>query len=86
MLLSGAGSITFVEGEQRIDAGDSFYMPSGLPHGFRVPPDGEAVLMINVEAPPGTDARKNLAKHLPRMAREAEALDAHVQSKGRGPK
>jgi quercetin dioxygenase-like cupin family protein len=50
MILSGKGALLFEDEEKWVDAGDSFYLPGGLRHGFWVPPGWTPVLMINVEA------------------------------------
>lgn len=67
MILSGRGTIVFEHDEKRTEAGDSFYLPGGTPHGFRVPKDGPPVLMINFEA--GTAILPTPPEKLPRNVR-----------------
>lgn len=84
MVLSGSGAITFDEGEQRTEAGDSFYLPAGTRHGFRVPKGGPPVLMINVEVAKGTVALPSLERVRRRLGREAKGTDAHDRSEPKG--
>jgi quercetin dioxygenase-like cupin family protein len=80
MVLAGNGAITFEEGEQKTEAGDSFYLPGGTRHGFRVPKGGSTVLMLNVEAPSGAGV-PDLATLRPRSA-TGEARRALARSHG----
>ncbi len=86
MVLSGAGAITFDEGEQRVDTGDSFYLPARLRHGFRVPGEGPPVLMINVEAAGGGVLQPSVMRELPKMVREAGPLDPPGRPENRTPR
>ncbi len=53
LLLSGAG-IVLVDGDERsVVAGDSYYFPAGVKHGFLVPADGEPVVMLDVSSAVG---------------------------------
>jgi quercetin dioxygenase-like cupin family protein len=71
MVLSGTGIMVIEDEEQRTEAGDSFYLPGGMPHGFRVPEEGPPVLLLNVEAGVGSDVPRSYARELPRIAWEA---------------
>jgi len=83
LVLSGTGAITFDEGEQRTEAGDSFYLPPGTRHGFRVPEEGPPVLMINVEAPRGSGLPPSGARERPRTVREVGRLGKLERSEPR---
>ncbi len=65
MLLSGSGTLVFEEEEQPAQAGDSFYLPVGLRHGFRVADGREPVVMLNVEARRDEATRPDPAAHAP---------------------
>jgi quercetin dioxygenase-like cupin family protein len=70
LVLSGTGAITFDEGERVTEAGDSFYLPGRLRHGFRVPARGLPVLLVNVEAAHEAPAEAlSPAKDVPHRAR-----------------
>jgi quercetin dioxygenase-like cupin family protein len=80
MVLSGTGMILLDDEERVTQAGDSFYLPGGLRHGFQVPSGGVPVLMINVEATPPP------AQHLTQSGRpragEPAAGDLPMSSAG----
>ncbi|HTT72589.1 MAG TPA: cupin domain-containing protein [Thermoplasmata archaeon] len=50
VVLSGEGFLV-LDGEQRgIRAGDSYYMPPNVSHGFAMPPRGEPVVLVDVSS------------------------------------
>lgn len=77
MILSGRGSLVLDGGEQSIGAGDSFYLPGRLRHGFRVPEKGPPVLVFNVEAAAGTAVGSSFAREIPQRAPEAVRPEAN---------
>jgi len=80
MVLAGTGTITFEDGVRTAEAGDSFYFPGRMPHGFRVPEGRLPVLLINVEAAAGTTLQPSLAGELPRRLRAVEWPSARSDS------
>ena len=72
LLLSGAG-IVLVDGDERsVVAGDSYYFPATVRHGFVVPADGEPVVMLDVSAAVGSRPGPTLEEMVALMAREPE--------------
>lgn len=51
VVLAGRGRLLFANEERPVRPGDSFYVPQGILHGFRVEANGPVVLM-NVTGPP----------------------------------
>jgi quercetin dioxygenase-like cupin family protein len=76
LLLSGEGIFTVGVGERAVQAGDSYYFPAGLSHGFWVPEGGEEVVMVDVSAALGTTVTPELADALLRVARAHPAVIA----------
>lgn len=53
-IILGGGTIVLEEGPRRVVEGDSYYVPSGVPHGFETGP-GAATVILHVASgvPPG---------------------------------
>jgi quercetin dioxygenase-like cupin family protein len=72
MVLSGAGTFLLDGDDRPTEAGDSFFFPAGMRHGFRTAPQAGPVLMLNVETgaaptarpPPSESLSRLLALHL----------------------
>ncbi len=50
LIISGAGMLVSGQGEHPARAGDSYYFPPSMEHGFRVPDDGEPVVLLDVSS------------------------------------
>jgi quercetin dioxygenase-like cupin family protein len=76
VFLSGRGRLLIGDDERNVSEGDSFYIPSGTPHGFAVA-RGAPVVTMNVSVPAPPYLRGPVASEILRLARRSVRVDHH---------
>ena len=68
-LIRGHGRVLFDHGAKELGEGDSYYLPSGLSHGFDSPPQDGPVVMLHVAVGLAAQVRTSMVRHLAGQSR-----------------
>lgn len=69
-VVSGRGTCRLQQTVQTVSEGDSYYVPTGVPHGFEVAKEGKPVVILHVAVGLAAPVRAPMFRHLLRHARE----------------
>lgn len=77
-VLSGHGVFHLPEGLHDLHPGDTYYIPTGIPHGFEVAERSEAVVMLHVAVGLAAQLRAPMFRHLLKQTRAVSSGGAQA--------
>ena len=80
LVMSGMGYLVVGNEERPASAGESYYVPASVPHGFSVPESGEPVVLLDVASADGSRFSEQLREMVVVLA---EATQAAAREEGR---